>query len=354
MIAELDKNIKVENSIGRDDVVWLNIKDIPVDVYGLYDYKNGDKFKRMDEAVAEKVSNGVKLLNYNTAGGRVRFSTDSPYIAIRTVQPPTEVVHNMCAMGQRGFDLFYDGPIKSTCCGPYLPPVDNTKGYESIRFVKGGEMRNYTIVFPSYADVNELYIGVRAGSTVSNGKKYENDKPIVYYGSSITQGGCASKPSNTYQQMISAKYNLDYVNLGFSGNAKGEQAMADYISGMDMSVFVCDYDYNAPSVEHLQNTHKSLYETFRKKQPNTPIIFISIPNFSYDSETQHKRRDIVYSTYHYAINNGDKNAYFINGAQILPQNLRHISTVDGYHPNDIGFLGMANSVGATILEILQK
>ena len=354
MIAELDKNMKVENSIGRDDVVWLNIKDIPVDVYGLYDYKNGDKFKRMDEAVAEKVSEGVRALNYNTAGGRVRFSTDSPYIAIRTVQPPTPVLHNLSAMGQRGFDLYYDGQLKSVCCGAYLPPVDNTKGYESIVTVKDGEMRSYTIVFPPYAVVNELYIGVRAGSTVSNGKKYENDKPIVYYGSSITQGGCASRAGNTYQQMISARYNLDYVNLGFSGSAKGEQTMADYIADMDMSIFVCDYDYNAPSIEHLQNTHKPLYETFRKKQPNTPIIFISMPNFWYDSETQNKRRDIVYSTYQYARNIGDRNVYFLNGGQMFPQNNRYICTTDGYHPNDIGFYGMAKSIGAVIQEILQK
>ena len=81
--------------------------------------------------------------------------------------------------------------------------------------------------------------------------EYRIKKPVVYYGSSITQGGCASKPGSSYESILSRRFDCDYINLGFSGTAKGEDEIVDYIKGLEMSVFVMDYDHNAPTTEHL-------------------------------------------------------------------------------------------------------
>lgn len=369
-IAELDKKMGVENKIGRDDVAWFNVKEEPFEVYGLYDYKNGNRFKRMSEAVAEKVSEGVRHFNYNTAGARVRFSTDSPYIAIRAYQTGNEILPQMNAIAARGFDLCLDGPLGSVRKAVFSPTPDPTEGFESLVHVfvptedhiKGvdnligdGEMHSYTLIFPLYGNVDELYIGVKEGSRISGGAKYADFKPVVYYGSSITQGCGASRPGNSYEALISEKYNLDYINLGFSGHCRAESEMVDYLADLDMSVFVCDYDHNTTSIEHLKSTHRPLYEKFREKQPDTPIIFVSLPDFWYfDYDMTITRRDVIFATYEYARQKGDKNVYFISGEQLLPSEARDIATVDGCHPNDLGYLGMADTIGTAIHEILNK
>ena len=103
--------------------------------------------------------------------------------------------------------------------------------------------------------------------------KYRDMKPVLYYGSSITQGGCCSRPGNTYQAVVSRRLNIDFVNLGFSGNARGERAMAEYVAAQPMSAFAFDYDHNAPSVEHLKNTHYDFY-CIKRTTPLTQIVLL--------------------------------------------------------------------------------
>ena len=132
--------------------------------------------------------------------------------------------------------------------------------------------REITINFPLFTEVCELYIGLQKGCKLEPASEYTHQKPVVYYGSSITNGGCASRPGNTYQAVISRMLDCDFVNLGFNGNAKGEQEIADYIKGLDMSVFVYDYDHNAPTPEHLLDTHEKMFKAI-KKDPDADGVF---------------------------------------------------------------------------------
>jgi len=117
---------------------------------------------------------------------------------------------------------------------------------------------------------------------VNGGKKYRDELPILYYGSSITQGGCASRPDHAYQALIAKWNNIDYINLGFSGNAKGEDIMVDYLASMDCGLFVCDYDHNAPTAEYLKNTHYCLYKRYREKQPSwLPLVLVKPASMSF-------------------------------------------------------------------------
>jgi len=295
---------------------------------------------------AKAVSPEVESLNDNTAGGRVRFSTNSPYVAIRVKMPPYGAMPHMTLCGSAGFDLYEDKGVSSFYIGTFFPTYEAapTGQYEQILYLSNHNFRNFTIDFPLYHNVDSLYVGLKKGSSLQSGLEYACEKPVVYYGSSITQGGCASRPGNSYQSILSRRLNLDHVNLGFSGNGMGETTMAEYIASLSMSAFVMDYDHNAPTPEHLMNTHGQFFDIVRGAQKELPIIFISRPNFRADRIEDILCRNIISDTYMRAIKNGDKHVYFIDGAQFFAFDGGDSCTVDGIHPNDLGFMQMANGI----------
>ena len=353
-ISKIDKNLEVKTGLEVKDVVFYDSKKKPFDLYGAY-LGELDVFKRMPSAVGESVSKGVNSLNYNTAGVRVRFTTDSDYVAIKCTMPAVCNFSHMPRTGSSGFDLYEVDDGCYTYLKTFVPPKDMTDGYESLAWLPGGKKeRCLEINFPLYNKVNDLYIGVREGSFVKEGQKYKYEKPVLYYGSSITQGGCASKPSNSYQGMISHNLDCDHINLGFSGSAKGANEIVDYLCTIDASVFVCDYGYNAPDAEHLRATHLPLYKAYREAHPDTPIILISGVNTTFFAKDAIERRQIVLDTYNYAVENGDKNVSFIDGHTMFGGRNGNVYTVDGAHPNDAGFLRMADIIGRDVEVMLRK
>ena len=212
-------------------------------------------------------------------------------------------------------------------------------------------MREITINFPLYCSVNELFIGVSEQATLCAPQPYKYEKAIVYYGSSITQGGCASRPGMSYESIVSRRLNADHINLGFAGYARGEDEIAEYISNLEMSCFVYDYDHNAPTVEHLKNTYEKMFKKIRQKNLDIPIIMMSRPKF-YLTNEEEERLSIIKTTYNNAIENGDKNVYLIEGSKLM-EFAGNEGTVDNCHPNDLGFASMAKVVGDVLEKILK-
>ena len=340
-ISEIDSNFKVGTQINRDDITFYNCRNEKFDVYGIF--HEGECFHRLPEAVAESVSDKVQILGKNTAGGRVRFKTDSKCIAISAIYYEVYKMPHFAFTGSVGFDMYADNFYVKT----FIPPANvDLDGYESSFDFDDKKMRDITINFPLYSSVKEVYIGLDSDAVIEKSPSYVNEKPVVFYGSSITQGGCASRPGTCYEAVLSRRFNCDYVNLGFSGNAKAEVEIAQYIANLDMSLFVFDYDHNAPTVEHLLNTHERMFGIIREKQPDLPVIMMSRPKFALtDIET--KCRNIIETTFKNAVANGDKNVYFIDGAK-LTEVCGNEGTVDGTHPTDFGFVSMAKAVGDVI------
>ena len=359
-LEEIDENLKLPTTIGKEDIVFYNVRRDPLKIYGLYSPKTEGPFLRLPADVAEATSPGVESLNKNTAGGRVRFSTDSKYIAIKCVMAsPRHMVH-MPMSGSTGFDIYRDTDSGSYFVGGFIPSATFNGGeFESIvELYDCDGVRSYTINFPTYSGFEELYIGLEESAFVGSGASYAYDKPIVYYGSSITQGGCSSRPGTCYEAIISRKLNVDHVNLGFSGSGKGEPAMIEYISTLDPLIFVCDYDHNAPNAEHLESTHWNLYESFRAAHPTTPYVMITKPDFTKGhrlSTDEMKRRAVIHGNFMKGIEKGDKNLHFIDGESFFSGYADGADcTVDGCHPTDLGFFLMAERIGATIKNILMK
>jgi len=344
-ITKIDKNFAIETNIEREGLTFYDIQQEPFQTYGIY-WENG-KYRRMPESVAKATNPGVGELHADTAGGRVRFVTDSPYIAICAQMGEVRKMSHFPFTGSIGFDLYTGKRYIKT----FVPPVDVTDTVEGVVDVDGVE-REYTINFPLYSQVCKLYIGIREGSTLKAAPEYRFSKPIVYYGSSITQGGCASRPGNAYQSILTRELDCDHINLGFSGSAKGEDVIAEYIAGLEMSVFVYDYDCNAPTPEHLRVTHERMFKIIRKAQPELPIVMLTRPKYYLNAEEE-ERVAIVEKTYGNAIAEGDRNVYFIPGPELILELVRETATVDDCHPNDSGFVSMAYVLGEKLKRILK-
>ena len=351
--AKIDKNFAIAE-VDADGVEFYDVRKEPFKIYGLYNAKSEPYFKRLPDEIGMNVNEGVKRLYKHTAGGRVRFSTDSSLIAISVKLHESSRFAHMPFCGTMGFDLYIDSEdgAEHIYSGTFFPPVAPCDSYCAKVTVGESKKRFYTLNLPSYTGITELFIGVEAGASLDYGLCYKNTLPVVYYGSSITQGACACRSGNSYQDIISRSMGLDYINLGFAGNGRAEDTIVDYMAGLDMCAFVSDYDHNAPNAEYLESTHRNMYRKIREKHPNIPYIMISKPDFDKDKADARKRRDAILRNFNEGIANGDKNLYFIDGETFFRAPYRESCTVDGIHPNDLGFGLMADLIEKTLTQAL--
>ena len=353
----VDKNMIVNNTIGNAEVIWRDVKTAPFSLHGFYDPYNTEFYRRLPPDVAAATSEGVDLLSRESAGGRVRFSTNSPYIAIRAKFRVVGRSSHLTLISTAGFDLYLDGEFGSRFIKEFRMPYDMVDSYEQIVYLDGEQLRTYTVNFPVHSVVESLEIGLKPDALLAEASPYRDIEPVLFYGSSIVHGTAATRPGLTYPAILSRNLNLDYRNIGFSGMAKGERAISEWMATLPMSVFVCDYDHNAPTVEHLASTHYPLYETIREKNPDVPYIMVTRPDYwtlPIEQEGILRRRDTIMASYLKARATGDKNVYFIDGLGFNVSPSQYETTVDSVHPNDMGFVRMAEGIGTVVRHILEK
>lgn len=370
-----DKNMQVKSRIDKPDVAFFDVDAEPFKVYGVF--RDGDRYYRLPKEVAEKVSDGVLDLCSATSGGRIRFVTDSSYVAVRVELDKFWLYSNFALCGVCGLDVYADGVY----AGTFRPPIEivneGKTTFEKFVIDENGEKKRVTstansdtdnIIFesvvelgekkkrvitvnmPNYSEVKRLFVGVENTAEILSAPSYKYEKPIVYYGSSITMGGCASRPGMSYEAMLSRRLDTNFLNLGFSGLALAEDAMAEYVAGLDMSLFVYDYDYNADDVEHLLKTHERMFKTVRAKNPDLPILMISRPRVP---QANDPRFAVIKKTYDNAVARGDKNVYIVRGDTLIAE-CGMECTVDNVHPTDLGFYLMANGLEPIIKSIIEK
>lgn len=334
--SEIAKKLPTEK--GKEDTVFANIEQAPFHIHGVYMGDDG-RYHRMPLNVAEKVSAGVMKLSTNTAGGRIKFKTNSPYVVLKAKLGKYWHMYHFPACGVYGFDVYDGVEYKGT-----FRPIDRPTEFEWIVGLGDGE-HDLTVNMPLYSDVSEVLIGLAEDSEISEAGGYKYDgAPVVFYGSSITQGGCASRPGMSYQNILVRELDFEYLNLGFSGSAKAEDVIIDYIAGLDMRVFVYDYDHNSPTTEHFEQTHEKMFLAIREKHPDMPIILMSRP-----SQDVKARIEIINRTYQNALARGDKKVYIVGGAGLNAKD----GTVDGCHPNDLGFYYMARDLAPVLMKALE-
>ena len=344
-ITDIDKNFIQQSS--DDDTVWLDVKKSPFKIYGLL-YDEEDKiFRRIPKSISTQISQSVYILSDDTAGGRLLFKTTSSSLSIKCVLPNYGPMPHMPITGSNGFSIYVDGKFYakvSPACEDFYTKDEYITYTAKVFIPNDGNFKEIKIYFPLYGRISQFFVGLESDCQLEKAKEYKYTRPVVYYGSSITQGGCASRPGNDYLAYIERWLDTDFINLGFSGSAKGELTMADYISSLNPSIVVIDYDHNATTPKDLKETHYPFYKRIRNALPSTPIIFISRPDFYKNEQDSIIRREVIKDTYLKSVKENDANTDFIDGQTLFGQEDYDSCTVDGCHPNDLGFYRMAKTI----------
>ena len=348
-ISKIDSNFKAVTVDGRE-TVYYDTENAPFVFEGLAWNTPPDYYRLPRNFTKDDVNDGALELSNHTAGCCVRFKSDSPFLAIRAKLAHSADMNHMPRCGSAGFDLYIRNQNGQYVFAKAVQPNPGEADLERLMLPAApGGMNEYLLNYPLYGGVKKVEIGMAPGSVIAAAQPRKIAKPILFYGSSITQGGCASRPGNAYTSMLCRKLDAPQINLGFSGSGRGEIAVAEAIAELDLSCFVMDYDHNAPTVEHLQNTHEIFFKTIRQKNPHLPILLLSACDF-YDNGDKPARREIIRKTWLNALAAGDRNVAFIDGELLWGSEDRDACSVDGCHPNDLGFYRMAE----VILPVLKK
>ncbi len=333
-------------------------------------------------------SNNVYSHAREAAGGRIRFSTDSAHVSIQaTLQNWYYAYAKAMGDGKYGFDVYVDTEEGSSYAGTIsvreYPTTDGrTNAEDGLVQVEGtlefdtAEMRNLTIYFPITIETKSVKVGVETGSTIAeHAIPYEENQKIVFYGSSITQGGAVTKPGNTYVNTVGRNLNMEYHSFGMWGSAKGQIAFAQYIVNnmTDMTAFVFDYDHNNSTVTDLDGSkipdtkpvewtegeYWQFYQTIRTAYPNIPIIMVTRPNNHLDVlnaeepddySTASEMKAFIRAAYEKAVAEGDENVHFVDGEAFFGYSTGYLA--DTVHPNDAGQARMAEVMTAVLEKAL--
>ena len=333
---------------------WMPVTSPKIDVAGLpWFQENHGEFWRLPARSQVMFPKEVWTLSLDPTGGRIRFRTDSSTVALRLEWPYPPEMGNMHSFGQSGVDLY----VGNTYWGTAVPNKDAApaKVYEHAYF-KGQPrvMREITIYLALYSPVKVLEIGVDQNAAVEFATPFAVAAPVVFYGTSITQGGCASRPGMSYQAILGRRLNLNHVNLGFSGNGKGEAAVARAVAEIDAAAFVLDFAQNNSDVDSLAQVYDPFIGVLRERHPDTPIVSIT-PIYATGETTGSQRneqmRALIRKVVSRRIAAGDTHLQLVEGTDLLGPS-RVDGLVDGTHPNDLGFQWMAEGLAERLRKVL--
>lgn len=344
-------------SLGAADAPlrWMALPATDVQINGLPWYgENGGELYRLPSKLKDTYRQPVWELAQDPSGGRIRFRTDSSTLAIRLEYPRAPDGKNMHAFGQTGVDLYVDGVYRSTATAS----KDAAPG-KTIEFTYFKEQprveREMTIYLSLYMPVKVLGIGLDEDAHIRPAKPFALSRPVVYYGTSITQGGCASRPGMSYQAILGRMLNLDFVNLGFSGNGKGEPELAHAVASIDAAVFVLDFAQNNETVDSLAKAYAPFLETIRAAHPQTPVLVVTPIYAAHESWSRDARlegmRELIRTVAAKRMASGDSHLEIVEGTDLLGPS-RGDGLVDGVHPNDLGFQWMAEGLAGRVGKML--
>lgn len=355
---QLDANLQPDEP-RTDQWEWHSPLVSPFRITGLPWLAQDGLYRRLPLHPSHPIRSEVDRLANYTTGVQVRFATNSPKLAVRVVLADKATMYQMPATAQCGIDC-YLGPSGAQ---QYINTTrfDLAQAeYESVLFESfSKEMREITLNLPLYQGVKELWIGTSPTSSVAEFHGFASDKKVLIYGTSITHGACASRPGMAYPNQLSRMFPLEFVSLGFSGNAQGEPELAHLISQIqDPALLVLDYEGNTPSKEHLAQSLPTFIRIYRDVYPDVPILVISkIPyaKEAFDEELRQRQEGLKIlqrETVERLNQEGDAHVHFCDGSELLGADYQE-ATTDGIHPSDLGYKNMAERLQPVIAKLLR-
>lgn len=358
-LEKIDKNMKIPEKAG-EELEWRHAYEKPFELAGFKYFEEDRLYWRLPAKPSRELPDGPAYLRKQTAGGQVRFQTSSKKIAVRGELVNTSSMHHMPATGQSGFDLYLGAPGEQRFYNNTKIPPNETKFSQDLMILDSSEKLNCTINFPLYNEVKSVEIGLEPGAEILPPPPYADEKSVIVYGTSITQGGCAGRPGMAWTNILSRKLNLEFVNLGFSGSGRGEPEMAEIITEMPCEplLYILDYEANCVSPERFAETLPEFIDILRGKYPLVPILVLSKIKFPAEAflknqrERYRKQLEMQKELVKKRREAGDENIFFFDGCRLLDDSFYDECTVDGVHPNDLGFFTIARNLEPEIRKIL--
>ena len=343
--------------MAEENLKWIDAHELGVS--GKENYKTFNRFSDADyQKILDAKMENVQWLALNTAGMHIDFTTDASEIYIQFELLDPNVMYHMASTGSAGFDMYIKQKNKwryySTANFDYKKPVNTCPMFLRKEAVLLNDQKELTfsLNFPLYNGLKSLKIGVNPEATIKP-ITYWDEKPIIIYGSSITQGGCASRPGMAYTNILRREIDRDVYNLGFSGSGLLEHTITDILCQKDPEIMVMDCVSNMRQLdeETFIERFNYFYDNFRKAHPTTPILFMEKPTFpgAWAKDVNIPKNDLLSKLYKKWKKN-DKNIYYIKSKDLYGKDLE--AAVDGVHATDLGFYRMSIPVNKTVKKIL--
>ncbi|MFE0558529.1 SGNH/GDSL hydrolase family protein [Paenibacillus sp. NPDC058910] len=354
---QLDQNMKIENH-GADERIWYSPKRGPFQVSGFGWFHTERIYRRLPAVPEVYIRPEVDALANCTSGGQIRFRTNSRSVSVRVCLTAGSSMYHMPPTGECGVDAYIGGPGHWLHAGTARFQAGQVEYESSIFDSETSAARSFLLNMPLYQGVEEIWIGLEPGAEVWAPESYDSSKKVIVYGTSITQGGCASRPGMSYTNIVSRRFHLEFINLGFSGNGKGESELAVLAAQIpEPACLVIDYEGNAGSTESYRQTLPLYIETYRKVHPEVPIILISRIRHGAESfkpeilEGRLARKKFQMDLIRQLTEAGDQNLTFVDGSDWLGDDPGE-TTVDGVHPTDLGFKLMADRLEPVLRQVI--
>ncbi len=345
-LDRLDSNFKT--AAVRKQLTWIDAFDRRLALRGLgwlNENRKAKNFRRFPARAAGRFSEGLQILSHCPASVFVSFFTDATEIATRLKNHDLNMMRHMPLTGMSGSELFVREGNKWISIAVAIPTLESPTFEQELVSGLSRRMREYRLYLPLYKRLDHLALGFTRGSTVRPSSRPAGVRPIFFYGTSITQGGCANTAGTDFVSTLGRLLDTEVINFGFSGSGRGEPQVAELIREIDAEIFVLDYAANCEAAL-LRTTLPEFVRLLREKHPVTPIVLIG--NICYDSylwkkeisESLNDRRHAMMDFYLRSRGMGERNIHFIDGFGLIPPGIDG-SYVDGVHPTSAGFAMMA-------------
>lgn len=336
-------------------VRWIDAQELCIEGKGWTDTKHF--YDRLPAKAEGVVRDAVWNLGTHSAGICVHFTTDATDISARwTVRNGTLGMPHMPATGVSGLDLYVRHKGEWRWLGAGRPEKITTE--QKLASGMSPEPHEYLLYLPLYNGTEKLEIGLppeakcQPCSPRSGGKK-----PVVFYGTSIVQGGCASRPGMACAAILGRRFDCPTINLGFSGSALCEPEVANLLAELDPSAYVLDPLPNMKP-ESVSERMSAMIVTLREKHPKTPIVLVE--HIDVGSAQVLPARRAGYSKSNAALREifeqrvraGDRKLFYVRGDKLLGTDGQ--GTVDGVHPTDLGFMRMADAIEPVLKRVKLK
>ena len=355
VIARFDPNMAQQNAVVTNGVKWIDGRFLPIEGRAFND--TAHYYDRLPANVTTNVNGGVRSMKHHTSGMLFRFRTDSKKLSFKWIpyDPGLEMDH-MPSTGVSGIDVYRFDEAAGTWRYVKTGRIwDAKKGGSLTVDWKPGDA--CIVNLPLYNGVRKFKLGIDPEAKVEalGPRKSGIDKPVVFYGTSITHGGCCSRPGLGFVNLVGRHLDVPVVGLGFSGSGWMELEMSEHLAKIDASCYVLDCLWNmclrekeAPR-RSVERNYEPFIRNLRAKRPGVPIVMAEHCNVYGNAKDDRDR--FIRGLYEKLVAEGWTDLVYLPNDEMYTGDYE--GTVDGTHPNDLGMMSMAKAFGKAVREALK-